>query len=685
MAEGLTQTADLMHGIAESAERGQKAAHGMDLSIGRLTTSLVAARGIEAVFDRLVLKSDTLLAINRAFSKEQLKQVGIGNIKFAAISGMVAAMGDLILKQRQFNQNLIEANSTFEHRNKLISDTLVLQAQSGVSFDKITDAARALVSYGMDTESSFEANLEIIAKMEQGLGVSVSESARLASIVERQVKGSFDGVARTIAQIVEKTSLAGDEAARLSTNISTALGRLQPGLGAAGLPDVLKLVGRYEGALKEIGGSSGALTQLLTQLTTPEGITGAGTLGVGPEFLATAGGVQEVMQRFSKFGEMLVGQSAGWERQFRLQALGQQFNISADQANQLMLAIKRGNEQQAGNISVQERWRQQMHATNSGISRLTNALMGLVQTGLLPVVNIITGITNKLADFVELALKSKTVVYVLGTALAVAAVAAASGLWQVVRALAATAVVSRLTGGSNPLALYRAQAALGLNPGMAAMRGVGMGIFRGIRAVLTSNFTLLLAPLLTAAYFLSKIYGVNKESRDEQKAAQSIILKQNNVIEERRRSKIYSAVRFNGSPEEVMKQYDLLAANAVQMFQDIKNPDERMAATADWLNKMLTEVTEMDIPRALVTKGMFTPWTEMTPEKADREDEMLNLTGKMAKSNEEMLVRAERDIKMKQEQAREMEAAGFTNRVWYVRGQNNPLGVAVDYWSTFGQ
>lgn len=682
MAEGLPQTADLVHSMAESMERGGKAAHGMELSVGKMAASLLAVRGIEAVFDRLVLKSDTMLGIQKAFSKEQLAQVGIGTVRFNALAAAAAATADLLLKQRQFNQNLIEANSSFEHRNKLIQDTLVLQAQSGVSFDNITSAARALVHYNMDAETTFEANLEIIAKMEQGLGVSASESARLASIVERQVKGSFEGVARTIAQIVEDTALAGDEAARLATNISTALGRLRPGLGAAGLPEVVKLVGRYEGALKEVGGSAGALTQLLTQMTTPEGIVGAGALGVNPEFLATSSGVQEVMKRFADYGEMLVGQSSGWERQMRLQALAQQFNVSADQANQLMIAIKRANTQQVDNISLQERWRQQIHATNSGISRLTNAIMGLIQTGLLPVVNIIGGLTNKLADFVEFALKSKTVVYVLGTALALAAAAAASGLWQVVRALSATAIVSRLTGGSNPVALFRAQQALGLNPGMAAVRGVVMGVFNGLRAVLMSSFMWLL-PLVVAAGFLAKIYQVNKDARDEQRQAQQIILSKADALEKDRQLRFYAAGRY-GDADDVMKAYKGLVSDATAKFQDITDPIDRALQTNTWLKQKLAE-SELDLYKGMATRGMYTPLDEMTPEDQGREDEMRNLTEKMLKENERMRVLAEKDIQAKLEQSQELEIVNQKNRVWYLQGRYNPFGIASDYASTIGR
>lgn len=671
--------------MAEDMERGHKAAQGMEFSVTRMAASIFAARGFEAVFDRLVMKSDVMLKVQKSLTKESLAQVGFTNGHLAALTATVALTTNLFHKQRQFNQDLIEANSTFNHRNKLLKDTLITQTQAGISFDKVTEAARALVHYGMDAETSFEANLEIIAKMEQGLGVSASESARLASIVERQVKSSFDGVARTIAQIVEDTALAGDEAARLATNISTALGRLRPGLGAAGLPEVIKLVGRYEGALKEIGGAPGALTQLLTQLTTPEGIVGAGALGVNPEFLATSQGVQSVMERFSQYGEMLVGQSSGWERQMRLQALAQQFNLSADQANQLMLAIKRANEQQSGQISLNDRWKQQLNATNSGISRLTNSLLGAMQHGLLPVINFVGFLTNKLADMVEWLMKSKTVITVVGYALLGGVAVLSIQLWGLVRALAAVALSSTVAQA----ALSRQAVTQGvsttyglLNPasmgGMAGMIARPLMLFvRGI-TLLLSPLGLLVAAAVGTAAILSKIYSINKESRDEQKAAQRIIFTRTQALEEQRQAKFYQASRY-GNAEDVMRAYAGLASDATMMFQHLTDPDERRNATVNWLNEKLAQ-SEMDLTKGLVTRSMYTPLENITMAEAEREDEMIALTSKMFKVNVDQKALAERDIQLKLEQQREVEEALFKNRM-----RVNPFPQIWDDLSNFGQ
>ena len=683
MAEGLQQTAELVHDMADGMERGHKSAQGMEISIARMATSLVAARGFEAVFDRLVMKSDTMLKVQKAFTKENLTQAGFTNKYIAAYTAVAALLGDLFHKQRQFNQDLIEANSTFEHRNKLLKDTLVTQAQTGVSFDKVTNAARALVSYGLDMETSFEANLEIVAKMEQGLGVNASESARLASIVERQVKTSFDGVARTIAQIVEDTALAGDEAARLATNISTALGRLRPGLGAAGLPDVLKLVGRYEGALKEVGGSSGALTQLLTQLTTPEGIVGAGTLGVNPDFLATSQGVQDVMTRFSKYGEMLVGQSNGWERQMRLQALAQQFNLSADQANQLLIAIKRGNEQQMGAITLQDRWKQQLNATNSGIARLTASLWGLLQGGLLPIVNIVGFLANKLADVVEGLLKYKTVVTVAGYAVLAGVGLLTIQLWSLTRALYAVA-----TGAvTATLSLGRQAVAQQLEFGfMSSMKSTG-GVSALVRplSLIGRGISLLLSPLgvlvgvaIAAGAILNKIYNINKESHDQQQQAQRIALTGYQNLAEKRQSQLYAAARY-GDAEDVFHAYERLASLSTAMFEDITDPIQRGISTQAWLNEIINK-SQLDTLKGMTTRGMYTPLEEMTPDDERREDEMRDLTQKMLKVNERQEVLAARDIQMKLEQQQEQAVLDFKRSLsspWaWNPFINDPLGIS---------
>jgi len=732
MAEDFNKVVENVHSMADDMAKSQKSAEGIHTSFLKLGLALEGVRVVNSVFEQIVTKSAVWQRLTTAISRENLniaalterrdkseksylsyiqKNESIGRLqsegykqgmalrarefnlsekqltlakelhrfgmaRFVTLTATVSAARDLWSNQRQFNQNLIEANSTYAHRNELLKNTLMLQTQSGISFDKVTNAARALVSYGMDTESSFEANLKIVSQMEQGLGVSVSESARLASVVERQVKGSFEGVARTIAQIVEDTALAGDEAARLSLNISTALGRLRPGLGAAGLPDVLRLVGRYEGALKEIGGSSGALTQLLTQMTTPEGIVGAGALGANPEFLATADGVQTVITRFGQYGQMLVGQSQGWERQMRLQALAQQFNISSDQANQLMLAIKRANEQQMGTISLQDRWKQQLNATNSGISRLTTSLWGLLQTGLLPVVNLVGMLANKLADLVEVILQSKTTVFLLGTGLAAAGLAAALSLQGVVRGLWAVVMGSQT-----------ATAALGRYAAAQAARGgVGAGGFIGpmqpvslMRTVIpmAASLAVIAAAVGIVAYFAHKEWMEIKRLREEQAQAQKIIFSKNEALEANRKAKLYAAARF-GNAGDVEALYQKLAGDATQKFQGIDDPTQRRAATKEWLDRMMAE-SKLDIAKGVTTAGMWTPLTERTPAQKKHEDEILAVTQQMYKVNVDQRILAEKDMRAKLEQQQEMEINEAQNRgALWLQGRYNPFGWVSD-------
>lgn len=73
---------------------------------------------------------------------------------------IVGGTAEMLARQREYNQSLIEAESSYENRDRLLSKSLATQAQFGLGFDQVTQAARALVHYGMDTESSFETKLE---------------------------------------------------------------------------------------------------------------------------------------------------------------------------------------------------------------------------------------------------------------------------------------------------------------------------------------------------------------------------------------------------------------------------------------------------------------------------------------------------------------------------------------------
>lgn len=667
MAEGITKLADDTERLAANLAKSQKSSEAMSFSFIKMAGALGAGELLKEQVASMLKQSATYVKFQQYTSAENLNVNGLlkkrsgleddllryqqrnanlgrqnsqgykdtlaakraelvtleKHLDFAekvakvskaslVVTGMAVAAGrELWINQRSFNQNLIEANSSWQHRGELMGYTLMLQTQMGISFEQVTRSAAALVHYSMDTEVSFEKNLRLVSQMEQGLGVSVQESAKLASIVERQLKGSFEGVANTISQIVNDTALAGDEAARLATNISLALGRLRPGMSAASLPDVLRLVGRYEGALKEIGGQSGAFQQLLTQMTTPEGIVGAGALGVNPEFLATEQGIKTVMDRFAQYGQSLVGNAQGWDRQWRLMALAQVFNTSADQANQMLMAIKRANDQQGKAITAQDRWREQMNATDQGITRLKNSLTGMLQTAMWPVVWAVGALANKLADLLEKVTSVKEVAIGLSAVMGIGILGA----------------FGRLVSGIAPL-LTR------ILPGSAAATATGwvariasplLGILRYLTGPIGIGFALI-------AYRIGQIYSVNKESAELQRAQRQIILSQQEKYTSNMKARFYAGAR-SGDVTEALAAYQALARDIISRAGTTSSG--RAKAKSE-LELLLSE-SGLDLLKATVTRGMFTELSKRTLEEVDKEKELTDLTEKMYEVNQKAL------------------------------------------------
>lgn len=730
---GLDHIADQTHSVAENLSRANKSAEGLSDSFKAAALAVLGVGRINSIVDSLLARSQTYMAVQKALSAEQLthsvlmqqyrdrygealaitrkakdegrkindeeklhlevlrqqfkelraqralafEMQAVGKIRLAAATTAALLGADLYIKQRQFNQDLIEANSSWENRAKLMGSTLMVQTQLGVSFGKATEAARALVAYALDTEPTYRENVRLVVQMQQGLGVSVDESARLATIVERQLKGSFSDVSHVIAQIVEDTALAGNEAAKLANNIATALGRLRPGLGAAGLPEVVRLVGRYESALKEVGGESGAFTQLLTTLTRPEGIVGMGLLRVQPEFLATSKGVESVMDRFAKYGQMMVGQAQGLERQFRLQILAEQFSITADQANQMLIAIQQVNREQTGSITLQDRWRNQIRATDQGVIRLANSLTGLVQGALYPFVFVIGAIVNKVADILEgiLEFKGVAVAMMIGVGIGVAALAVqmwrlAATLWAVVVSTNAVAAAQvRLAAvQTSTTALQRAREMFGLVPrpllstattfmpmaGPGAAAGgtlarwfptltqgiVGLGgiltrgflLIRGALSFLLLNpIGLLITGVSLVGYFAAKQWFEIRRLREENRKAEQVIIDKTKLLEHAARARIFRTIREGGSVENVENQVAALMRQASLQpeLEKMTSTREKVEFQKQWMLEHLPGL-EQDFIAALTARGMFVSPTERLPQEEKRDTAMIDLNKRIA-------------------------------------------------------
>jgi hypothetical protein len=638
-----------------------------------------------------------VLQHQKVFAAE-LERIGHGRLTTLLI--FKAAALDMFLKERGLNQNLIEANSHWRVRAELLRETLMTEAQLGIGFGEITKSAQALVHYSLDTEKSFAENVRLVAMMEQGLGVSASESARLATIVERQLGGAFKGVADTISQLVNDTALAGDEAARLATSIGTIMGRMRPGMGGQALPEVLKLVGRYESALKEVGGAPGAFQHLLDNLTRPEGMLGAGALGVNPEFINTAKGVQDVMDRFGKYGEQLLGQSQGWTRQMQLQNLAEIFHVSADQANQMLYAIKRARNAQSEQISVQDRWREQLHATNSGINRLANSLLALLNGAMYPVVFAVGAITNKLADWLEKLMESRALVYTVSGVLFAGFVVLTAQMWRLATSLWAVVASSKLAAaGMARLAVMNTAAAAARFGSFVPMSAFQVFLqnltrFSGPGGATTFAGRWLQFPTLSAgigsigvwlsrigatlraiaiavgfggavvgavvagtgylAYLGIKQYNEMKRLREESHQLEIINASKFKDLEQKRDMRIYQMARDLRPGNEVLAQYrrkteDILAQNLTPEMTREKLA-EAAKATIDAVDKGIT------------AKLTFKPLKDRTPEEQAHSDELYDLTDKIYDENKKAVNEAVKRRTLQETMQRENEVERLKNR-----------------------
>lgn len=341
----------------------------------------------------------------------------LGTARLVIAKLLVIEAGKLWIMSRELNQNLIEANSSFEHRLDLVYDTLAVMRQTGASFEQSTRISAALVKYSFDTHKNYQDVANRIQMMNEGLGMSVDLAAQLAVVTETRLETSFESIGNSVATLVNSTSLAADEAGRLATNLGRVMATMGPGVDATALPGVTKLVGHYESALKELGGQVGTVEQFLTRLTTSQGLAAGGALGVvNPEFLSTEQGTEAVLTRFASYAETFIGQASGWDRRMRLEALAQLFGTSAENAQLLIEAIERKNTQDLESISLEERYREQLHATSDAIGRAYNALISLVHGGMYPFILAASKALSFLADILQTIVAYQPVAYAAMTA-----------------------------------------------------------------------------------------------------------------------------------------------------------------------------------------------------------------------------------------------------------------------------
>jgi hypothetical protein len=481
--EATTYDLTLKHKTLASDMRELTALANQRIAAGKTTAELVRR-------EETLLESQLRITQAQINAKQAMTRFHPAELTVAAVT--LKAATELYHTHRLINSSVVEANSSMRTRIGMTRDALRVQQMLGSEMTVTRDAARELVSYGYDLESSFADNLKLVTQMHDGIGLSVSLGAELVAVYDRQLKAPVRTIADSMARVVNDTGLAADQAGRLATNIGRAIAALRPGLNKD-LAGVNELVARYEGALQELGGQFGQFGDLLGRMTTPEGMMQAGMLGVtDPTFLASKEATKRVVDQFATYAKSVLGDAQGWDRALRLNIIAEQFGVTGQQANLMIMAVERANKQRGSSLTLEERYREQVRASAESLTRLKNSLGALMQQAVLPLLPAFGWVTNKVASFIESLTAMPGAVYIVGTAMAVTTAMMIPRIWSTVTAFTA------LTGAL--MASARAAQVNAISQGSQLMLpGMGSG---GVGGVVSSTLPKIVKSLgLIAAAF----------------------------------------------------------------------------------------------------------------------------------------------------------------------------------------
>jgi len=639
----------------------------------------VAKAGMEAEHARLA-KTLKVSELQLKVKDTLLETSGVTKVWLAALVGGLAGARAYSVK---LNQDLIEANSNLGYRFTLMQKSLEVQRLTGESFEDITAAEAALVHYGMDESATFKDNLKhvtmlkegiglsaqtsgmlaavweqlgqsfkraadtgmdesatfkdnlkYVTMLKEGIGLSAQTSGMLAAVWERQLGQSFKRAADTLAQIVNSTSLAADEAGRLAANIAKAVGAMRVGV-SSDLAAVVKLVAGYENELKKMGGEAGAFGELLTKLTKPEGMAGASVLGISnPEFLASEQASKDVLKRFGTYVNGFLEGTQGWERTLRLEALSKLFDTSADQINLMARAVKNHTADVQDNISIEERYREQVVSVGRSWATLGNKLKAVLFEAVTPLLEVLAGAIDVVTKFVGLLAEWKGTVYIVMTALV-------ASLPFVIRE------IGLLTAALIKLALKARASALASLSGAAGGLFGAAGLAAWLRPVvlgMTIPITVSIGLLVGAIATLAIVFGVasarwNAMRQAQKEAAEGKTRYESGEAEllSHRMLKIFMAARRGESTEVIASHVERAMNFANSKRGTVYNG---VAMTEPEVNKLKAQIASQVVGvvrRAQVTQLLSQQSFVTTPEEAKVASRQEALTEETLKSHKTLV------------------------------------------------
>lgn len=395
---------------------------------------------------------------------------------------MIALLREAGKITAQWNVALSAANDLTAKRYDLLKDISVVHRDTGAEVSEISESAKALVEYGLEAKSGFQDSLKVVTQLRQTLGLSAQDAADMAVMASR-MQVSFRNVADTLVRIVDSTALSAQEAKKYADELGRAAQFLTASdrARAFGPGGSLELVGRLEGAIKEAGGQQGELTKLVSDMqSTLEGSLQAQVFGVNPRALGTEQGVQRLTDSLSRLVAQAQTLRDAGNQQGYLAVLEQVRMLTNDRVslqtlNALVDAQKQVASQRKSDVTLEQRWKDQLAQTGQLWERLRNTFQGILIDGLMPLLKIGRMVLTWVVDLTDWLKKvpglMKAVSIVVTVLAAITIPLAISKFYQLTTALiAASLAASRLTKAT---AVNAAQQAL--DPG-----SIGRGGLRGL-------------------------------------------------------------------------------------------------------------------------------------------------------------------------------------------------------------
>lgn len=304
----------------------------------------------------------------------------------------------------QYGQKLIEANSSLEHRNRLLKTGLNAQIATGVELNTIAAIQNALIANGFDTVDNYEEMVKTAAVLHKGLGMSVHETSRLGQTA-RSARSPFNDLASTMARIVDDTAVAADRAGKIANELARAA------LGSRGinvtnlqaLDQATSVTAQIEGFLKGTVADAEAITGLLSQFTKFSQKGGIGMmLGTGgTDFLTGPQAGTNIKRTLKSLNDFVttVGTSGP-----ALESLEEMLGVNRETLFEFTRAVREHNilsqkatDSQVSLINAERRYQRQMRDQGEVFSTLGRQLRMLFADTLTPAIMVLRAVSDGLS------------------------------------------------------------------------------------------------------------------------------------------------------------------------------------------------------------------------------------------------------------------------------------------------